>query len=195
MVSKNPLADEATAETELHELNDRKPSAPSYEEALKSPYPVLPSTSPGTVALEGHQLHMHQPIHHHHHSMHQPQPVCQNHPTTIVGQPQMVVHHSPPVGPKPTMLVCPACKRTVQTKVKYVSNAKTHLMALLLCLFGYGLLFFTPKYIIITFNTLISKLNLICRCWCCVWCPYCIDECKNGIHSCPNCGAFVGTYK
>ncbi|KAJ8724910.1 hypothetical protein PYW07_015868 [Mythimna separata] len=74
-----------------------------------------------------------------------------------------------PVGPKPCPVVCPACKATVITKVSRESTMKTHFMSLLICTMACGLL--------------------------CLWIPYCMNSCRNADHYCPNCGAFLGTYK
>ncbi|GAV08929.1 hypothetical protein RvY_18548 [Ramazzottius varieornatus] len=34
---------------------------------------------------------------------------------------------------------------------------------------------------------------MICLLVCC--CALCIDACKDAVHTCPNCGAFIGTYR
>ncbi|XP_059612795.1 lipopolysaccharide-induced tumor necrosis factor-alpha factor homolog [Phlebotomus argentipes] len=86
------------------------------------------------------------------------------------GAPQVVhtIVTSPPVGPDPSMIVCPSCRQQVITKLDYETSTKTHIMAALLCAFV---------------------------CWPCAWIPYVMDSCKNANHYCPNCGAFIGTYK
>lgn len=42
---------------------------------------------------------------------------------------------APPVGPGPTRIICPACRADVSTTVKHEATAKTHIAAMLLCLF------------------------------------------------------------
>uniref|UniRef100_A0AAG5DXW5 LITAF domain-containing protein n=1 Tax=Anopheles atroparvus TaxID=41427 RepID=A0AAG5DXW5_ANOAO len=74
----------------------------------------------------------------------------------------------PQVGPDPAAMVCPSCTKHVVTRLDYESSTKTHIAAGLLCLF---------------------------ICWPCFWIPYVIDSCKNANHYCPNCGAYIGTYR
>ncbi|XP_031622323.1 lipopolysaccharide-induced tumor necrosis factor-alpha factor homolog [Contarinia nasturtii] len=91
-------------------------------------------------------------------------------PAVITQQPVHVVHvhqTAPVVGPQPTMVVCANCHTNVLTRMEYEASTRTHLVALICCLFG---LF--P----------------------CAALPYCIESCQNGNHYCPACGAFVGTY-
>ncbi|EDO63389.1 lipopolysaccharide-induced tumor necrosis factor-alpha factor-like [Anopheles arabiensis] len=74
----------------------------------------------------------------------------------------------PQVGPDPASMVCPSCTKHVITRLDYETSTKTHIAAGLLCLF---------------------------ICWPCFWIPYVIDSCKNANHYCPNCGAYIGTYR
>ncbi|CAO1361968.1 unnamed protein product [Diamesa tonsa] len=87
-------------------------------------------------------------------------------------QPQVVhttiVLQNPVVGPDSTMVTCPSCRATVTTTVVHEAGSKTHWMALSLCLIG---------------------------CWPCCLIPYCTDSCLNANHTCPNCNAFVGSFK
>lgn len=83
------------------------------------------------------------------------------------------------------MMMCPQCRASIQTTVKYEPSTKTHLFAGLLCLMG---------------------------CWggCCLI-PYCVDSCQAAEHSCksflslfrwrflswmqfsgPSCGVYLG---
>ncbi|XP_024881588.1 lipopolysaccharide-induced tumor necrosis factor-alpha factor homolog [Temnothorax curvispinosus] len=62
-------------------------------------------------------------------------------------------------------MTCPHCHATISTRVDSEANTKTHLIAVLLCLFG---------------------------CWCCAPCPYCMDSCLVHKHYCPACDAFLG---
>lgn len=75
---------------------------------------------------------------------------------------------APNVGPDPASITCPSCQKHVITRLDFESSTKTHIMAGLLCLF---------------------------ICWPCFWIPYVIDSCKNANHYCPNCGAYIGTYR
>ncbi|XP_058448207.1 lipopolysaccharide-induced tumor necrosis factor-alpha factor homolog [Malaya genurostris] len=84
------------------------------------------------------------------------------------GQPTYVHITAPQVGPDPASISCPSCQKHVITRLDYETSTKTHIMAGLLCLF---------------------------ICWPCFWIPYVIDSCKNANHYCPNCGAYIGTYR
>ncbi|XP_053695510.1 lipopolysaccharide-induced tumor necrosis factor-alpha factor homolog [Sabethes cyaneus] len=86
------------------------------------------------------------------------------------GQPTYVhtIVTAPQVGPDPASISCPSCQKHVITRLDYETSTKTHIMAGLLCLF---------------------------ICWPCFWIPYVIDSCKNANHYCPNCGAYIGTYR
>ncbi|XP_059611210.1 lipopolysaccharide-induced tumor necrosis factor-alpha factor homolog [Phlebotomus argentipes] len=81
---------------------------------------------------------------------------------------QTVIVTSPAVGPSSTGIVCPSCRLSVMTNVRTESTTRTHVIAILLCVF---------------------------LCWPCVCVPYCMDSCKNANHYCPNCGSFIGTYQ
>uniref|UniRef100_A0A1L8E2W4 Putative lipopolysaccharide-induced tumor necrosis factor-alpha factor n=1 Tax=Nyssomyia neivai TaxID=330878 RepID=A0A1L8E2W4_9DIPT len=97
------------------------------------------------------------------------QPEMQYGPPPIVTQPTATTIIMPPqVGPDPTMITCPSCQSTVVTRMEYEPNTRTHICALLLCVFC---------------------------CWPCVCVPYCVDSCQSGNHYCPSCGAYVGTYE
>ncbi|KAH8297903.1 hypothetical protein KR018_000507 [Drosophila ironensis] len=75
---------------------------------------------------------------------------------------------TPPVGPKPTCIVCTNCHQQVTTHIKAKITAKTHMCAFLMCL---------------------------TMCWPCVACLYCMDCAKNKDHYCPSCNQYLGTYK
>ncbi|XP_058059756.1 lipopolysaccharide-induced tumor necrosis factor-alpha factor homolog [Anopheles bellator] len=78
-----------------------------------------------------------------------------------------VIITNPQVGPDPVTITCPSCRATVRTKVKHRSNTSTHACAFLLWIFW----------------------------WPCLLVPYCCGCCKNANHYCPNCKAFIGSYK
>ncbi|XP_047989527.1 lipopolysaccharide-induced tumor necrosis factor-alpha factor-like [Leguminivora glycinivorella] len=71
------------------------------------------------------------------------------------------------VGPDSTLITCRSCHQSVITRIDRRPSTRTHVIALLLCLFGF---------------------------WPCVCLPYCMDSCLNTDHYCTNCGAFIGTY-
>ncbi|KPJ20400.1 Lipopolysaccharide-induced tumor necrosis factor-alpha factor [Papilio machaon] len=73
-----------------------------------------------------------------------------------------------PVGPDPTRLTCSSCGATIISRVERKATTKTHIIALVLCLF---------------------------LCWPCVCVPYCMNSCQNADHYCPNCNAYLGTYQ
>ncbi|KAJ8970701.1 hypothetical protein NQ317_000599 [Molorchus minor] len=81
----------------------------------------------------------------------------------------VIVTHAAPLilGPNPSATVCPSCHAQITTTVETEATTKTHLFALLLCLFG-------------------------CYPCCCI--PYCVDSCQSQNHYCPNCRAYLGKY-
>ncbi|XP_017836639.1 lipopolysaccharide-induced tumor necrosis factor-alpha factor homolog isoform X2 [Drosophila busckii] len=83
-------------------------------------------------------------------------------------QPVFMVQTQNNLGKNPTLATCPSCQERQMTIVKYEPSTKTHLFALAICLVG-GI------------------------CCCCI--PYCVDSCQSAVHSCKNCGAFVGAYQ
>ncbi|XP_059060278.1 lipopolysaccharide-induced tumor necrosis factor-alpha factor homolog [Achroia grisella] len=72
------------------------------------------------------------------------------------------------IGPQPTRVTCRSCNEQTTTRIEQKSSMRTHMMALLLCVFGL---------------------------WPCVCIPYCMDSCMNVDHYCSNCGSYVGTYQ
>lgn len=70
------------------------------------------------------------------------------------------------LGKEPRRMNCPHCHAEICTRVKYREGATTHIAALLCCIIG-GLL--------------------------CCWIPYCIDDCKDAVHECPNCNMQIGS--
>ncbi|KAJ0179227.1 hypothetical protein K1T71_004939 [Dendrolimus kikuchii] len=125
-------------------------------------------------------------------TMSQPGYQPENPPPYAAGQPHYYGHPPPPgpygppligaaviptvvpmvvgtqMSPKPTPLTCRSCNAQIVTRVEIRSTTKTHLFALLLCLFG---------------------------CWPCVCIPYCMDSCNNAEHYCPNCNSYIGSYQ
>ncbi|XP_032665300.1 lipopolysaccharide-induced tumor necrosis factor-alpha factor homolog [Odontomachus brunneus] len=78
---------------------------------------------------------------------------------------QHVIVVSGGFGPETQRMTCPQCHANISTRVESEANTKTHLMALLLCIFGL---------------------------WCCAPCPYCMDTCLVKKHYCPACTAYLG---
>uniref|UniRef100_A0A2A4JW93 LITAF domain-containing protein n=1 Tax=Heliothis virescens TaxID=7102 RepID=A0A2A4JW93_HELVI len=74
----------------------------------------------------------------------------------------------PKMGPKESPMTCPSCNQQIVTRVEHKATTKTHLFA--------GLLF-------------------ILGCWLCCCIPYCVNSCRNADHYCPNCSAYIGSYK
>ncbi|KOB71988.1 Lipopolysaccharide-induced tumor necrosis factor-alpha factor [Operophtera brumata] len=83
--------------------------------------------------------------------------------TAVVMTPAVIVTQQ--MGPRPTHVTCKSCHADVVTRVEANATTRTHLFALILCLIG---------------------------CWPCVCVPYCVDDCMNANHYCPNCNSYIG---
>lgn len=92
------------------------------------------------------------------------------------------------VGPDPMTTMCPYCHAQITTTMETEANTKTHLFALLLCVFG---LVYTS---VVFLSTLYRVFIIFDRCWPCCCIPYCTDTCQSRKHYCPNCRAFLGAY-
>ncbi|EDV37036.1 uncharacterized protein Dana_GF11636 [Drosophila ananassae] len=88
-------------------------------------------------------------------------------PTTTTTHHTVVVVPSSPYGPEPMDVQCPHCHNYARTRISYKPNSRTHLIALILCLF---------------------------QLYCCVCLPYCISSCMNANHYCGMCDRYLGTY-
>lgn len=88
--------------------------------------------------------------------------------TTIISQPGPIIVNMA-FGESPVSMVCPHCQTHIITCTTYQDGTLTWLSAGALCLLG---------------------------CWlgCCLI-PFCLDGCKDVIHSCPNCHARLGSYR
>lgn len=93
------------------------------------------------------------------------------------GQPSIAVPCVPPVaslivsinvGPNRAQLRCPQCSKLVTTTIETSCQKTAHIACLILCLIG------------------------CCLCSCI---PYCLESFKNVHHKCPECKAYIGTYK
>ena len=78
---------------------------------------------------------------------------------TVVRQPGILVVNTT-FGQVPSAMRCPFCNATITTSLAYVEGTLTWLVAGVLCLAG---------------------------CWPCCLIPFCVDDCKDVQHSCPNC--------
>ncbi|XP_017479570.1 PREDICTED: lipopolysaccharide-induced tumor necrosis factor-alpha factor homolog [Rhagoletis zephyria] len=70
-------------------------------------------------------------------------------------------------GPAPVDIQCPYCHNYTRTRLRFKPTSRTHLIALLLCLF---------------------------QLYCFVCLPYCIGSCMNTAHYCGLCDRYLGTY-
>ncbi|KAJ8726874.1 hypothetical protein PYW08_015271 [Mythimna loreyi] len=78
-----------------------------------------------------------------------------------------VVTHQPMTGTQPTPITCKSCNELIVSRVELKTSTKAHLFALMFC----------------------------CLFWPLAWLPYCIDSCHDADHYCPNCNAYIGSYK
>ncbi|XP_065052508.1 cell death-inducing p53-target protein 1 homolog [Rhopilema esculentum] len=89
---------------------------------------------------------------------------------TVVVTSQPVVTTVMPLafGEFPVSMTCPSCRASIVTAVVTEPGTFAYLLFFLMCIFGF---------------------------WICCCIPFCIDSCKDAIHSCPNCRAQLGVYK
>ncbi|XP_075264342.1 uncharacterized protein LOC142356286 isoform X1 [Convolutriloba macropyga] len=73
------------------------------------------------------------------------------------------------LGTDPMQVTCPNCQQNVTTQLDYQKGCLTWLICGLLCLFGLFL-------------------------GCCLI-PFCVNSCKDVVHTCPNCKVVIGTHK
>ncbi|KAI0239684.1 hypothetical protein LSAT2_009593 [Lamellibrachia satsuma] len=101
----------------------------------------------------------------------QPLNVPQTNTIVIQQAPQVAVHAS--LRDTPVRTVCPFCSASVVTSVNFEIGSN----AIVWCV-GMFLLF------------------CICRCELgCCFIPFCMDSCKDTVHSCPNCHMQIGTWE
>ncbi|KAL4426775.1 hypothetical protein ABPG74_006572 [Tetrahymena malaccensis] len=74
-----------------------------------------------------------------------------------------VVQNMACMSPYPVQTTCHNCKKTLTTTVTSKAGSGTWMMSLILCLF---------------------------TCCCCI--PFCIDSCKDKVHTCPDCQTQLG---
>ncbi|KAH8401838.1 hypothetical protein KR009_008207 [Drosophila setifemur] len=131
---------EATNSPPEHQQLLMPPAPPSYDQATGTP---AETTGPA------------------------PTPTATPKTTTTTTAHTVVVVPSSPYGPEPQDILCPHCHNYARTRVSYKPNSRTHLIALVLCLF---------------------------QLYCCVCLPYCIASCMNTNHYCGMCDRYLGTY-
>ncbi|XP_049801545.1 lipopolysaccharide-induced tumor necrosis factor-alpha factor homolog [Schistocerca nitens] len=145
---------------------DNRPQPPAYSAVppgnTTAPYPVQPGAPGGYPAPPGHPGYPAPPGHPH--SGVPVSNVIGGYPPHAAG---MVIMPPLTVGAESCTVVCPSCRKTVQTDIKVVSTTKTHMFAFLLAIFG------------------------CCLC-CCI--PYCVDSLRAKHHYCPECKAFIAAY-
>jgi len=90
--------------------------------------------------------------------------------TVVITQPAAVtvIHAYGVFGRHPISLTCPGCQANVTTSITYHVGGLAWLLFSMLCIFG---------------------------CWlgCCLI-PFLVDDCKDVIHSCPNCHRVIGRF-
>jgi len=97
------------------------------------------------------------------------QPVAYAAPAPVaVAQPVPAVVQPLSLGASSVMCVCPACHATITTTTIYEAGGLCWLLCILLFLFGF--------------------------CLGCCLIPFCINDCKDVVHKCPNCNALIGKY-
>lgn len=84
--------------------------------------------------------------------------------------PQTMVVRNPAVhlGSTPCQFHCPNCNQVVTTEVSYQAGMATWLFVFILVIVGF---------------------------WLCFWIPLVMDECKDAVHNCSNCGYVCGITK
>lgn len=92
---------------------------------------------------------------------------------TVIAQPRVdlsVIPNSSNAnyGEFPTRVVCAFCGQTTTTRVTSESSNQAMISCCVLC---------------------------ICGCWLCAPIPFCMDSCKQHVHTCDNCGQKLGADK
>ncbi|XP_022338255.1 LITAF domain-containing protein-like [Crassostrea virginica] len=87
--------------------------------------------------------------------------------TTVIAQPVAVVPCMT-MRDIPVRVTCPSCRADVMTSTVFETGTMTWLLAGILCILG---------------------------CWPCCLIPFCVEGCKDVIHTCPNCQTQVGVYR
>ncbi|KAJ8938785.1 hypothetical protein NQ318_010313 [Aromia moschata] len=97
------------------------------------------------------------------------------------------------VGPNPTHMICPHCEAEIDTTTKSTPGVIAYVSSAILCIIGrHPSLFSHPRR---RESTLIGYKSVKgCFLGCCLI-PCCIDSCMDVSHTCPNCGAYLGTFK
>jgi lipopolysaccharide-induced tumor necrosis factor-alpha factor len=130
-------------------------------------YPQPPSYPMGQGCVHAHALH-----------------VAHARCTGAPMQTTVIITQSTTMGPRPAALTCPKCQAQIITETTHNPGLMAWLIAGVLCFFGYVSL---------------DECEPICcvcsfGCGCCLI-PFCIDDCQDVEHRCPNCKSFLGQYK
>eukprot|EP00112_Aurelia_sp_Birch-Aquarium-sp1_P025553 Seg855.5 transcript_id=Seg855.5/GoldUCD/mRNA.D3Y31 product="Lipopolysaccharide-induced tumor necrosis factor-alpha factor" protein_id=Seg855.5/GoldUCD/D3Y31 len=88
--------------------------------------------------------------------------------TVIAAQPTAVTTVAIVFHEFPVTMICPSCKAQIVTAVTYEPGTFAYMLFFLMCIFGF---------------------------WICCFFPFCIDSCKDSIHSCPNCRSQLGVFR
>lgn len=91
-----------------------------------------------------------------------------NQTTVITAQPAIMSAVAIRFHEFPVALTCPSCRAQIVSCVHYDVGT----MAWLLC-----------------------AIMFIFSCWICCFIPFCVDSCKDAIHTCPNCSVTLGVYR
>lgn len=82
--------------------------------------------------------------------------------------PSTIVTTIVPLGPQTTHMICPHCHHEIDTATKTTPSKMAWIASLVICLIG-------------------------CNLGCCLI-PFCMDDCMNTDHNCPNCKAYLGQH-
>ncbi|XP_063413490.1 cell death-inducing p53-target protein 1 homolog [Mytilus trossulus] len=86
--------------------------------------------------------------------------------TVVVGQPQTLVLQQT-YRDSPVRTTCSSCNADVMTAISFEVGTMAWIVAGCLCIFGF---------------------------WLCCFIPFCVDGCKDVVHTCPNCNHMVGRF-
>ncbi|BHF67617.1 hypothetical protein SprV_0301064400 [Sparganum proliferum] len=90
-------------------------------------------------------------------------------PVSYMPAQTIVVTAPQALGHDPAQVFCPGCNSQIVSKVEYEKGTCTWLSC--------GLIFILGG-----------------PCFCCLI-PFCIDTCKDAVHTCPTCGRSLGVFK
>ncbi|KAI0227001.1 hypothetical protein LSAT2_022544 [Lamellibrachia satsuma] len=88
-------------------------------------------------------------------------------PSGVMQQPEVVLQVIP-VGQDAVQMVCPYCHAQILTTVNFKTGTLTWVISLVVCVVG---------------------------CIPCCLIPFCVNGCKDVVHTCPSCNRMIGVYK